>query len=145
MKRKAIKILLVEDNPDHVLLTKVALEEDGVIKNDIYVAKDGQEALDFVYNQGKYSDAPRPGLIILDVKLPKVNGFEVLRQLKKDPTFKSIPIVMLTTSAEREDVARGYAEGANSFVTKPTKFNEFVSKIKSIPSYWFTTSTLPLS
>jgi CheY-like chemotaxis protein len=142
MKDEAIKILLVEDNPDHVILTKAALEENNMA-NEIYVAKDGQEALDFMYNRGEYSDAPRPGLILLDLKLPKVSGFEVLKQLKNDPQFKSIPIIILTTSAEKEEIAQGYAEGANSYITKPIKFDEFVSKIKNIRLYWVFVNTLP--
>ena len=141
MKGEAIKILLVEDNLDHVILTKAALKENGVI-NEIYNVKDGQEALDFMYNRGKYIDAPKPGLILLDIKLPKIDGFGVLRQLKNDPKFKSIPIIMLTTSAEEEEIAKGYAEGANSFITKPVKFDEFVQKIKNIHLYWVLTNTL---
>jgi len=141
MKGEAIKILLVEDNLDHVILTKAALKENGVI-NEIYNVKDGQEALDFMYNRGKYIDAPKPGLILLDIKLPKIDGFGVLRQLKNDPKFKSIPVIMLTTSAEKEEIAKGYAEGANSFITKPVKFDEFVQKIKNIHLYWVLTNTL---
>ena len=142
MKGEPIKILLVEDNPDHVILTKAALAEHSLM-NEIYVAKDGQEALDFMYNRGKYSDAPKPGLILLDLKLPKVDGFEVLRQLKNDPQLKSIPIIILTTSAEGEEIVRGYAEGANSYITKPVKFDEFSKKIKNIHLYWVLTNTLP--
>jgi CheY-like chemotaxis protein len=141
MKIEAIKILLVEDNPDHVLLTRAALEGNGMI-NEIHIVKDGQEALDFVYNRGKYSNAPKPGLILLDINLPKVDGFEVLRQIKKDSQLKSIPVIMLTTSAREEEISRGYAEGANSYVTKPVKFDDFVQKIKNIHLYWFLTNTL---
>lgn len=143
MKKEAIKILLVEDNPDHALLTQAALEGNSMI-NNIFVAKDGQEALDIMYHRREYSDAPIPSLILLDINLPKVDGFGVLRQLKKNPAFKSIPVIMLTTSAEREDVSRGYAEGANSFVTKPAKFDECCFKINNILLYWLTTNTLPI-
>ena len=142
---KLINILLVEDNPDHVILTKKALE-DHRIANKVYVVVDGAEALDFVHNKGKYgngSDAPRPGLILLDVKLPKVDGFEVLRQLKSDPVYNSIPIVMLTTSSRDEEVIRGYAEGANSYVTKPVRFGEFADRVKSIGLYWGLINSLP--
>ena len=123
---KMIDILLVEDNPDHVILTKKVLE-DYKVANKVYIVGDGAEALDFMYHRGKYSngDAPIPGLILLDVKLPKVDGFEVLKQLKNDPEHSSIPIVMLTTSSRDEEVSKGYAEGANSYVTKPVKFDEF--------------------
>ena len=140
-----ISILLVEDNPDHVILTKKALEDYNVA-NKIYVAEDGEEALDFVYHRGKYangSNAPRPGLILLDVKLPKVDGFEVLKQLKSDEEHNSIPIVMLTTSSQDEEIARGYAEGANSYVTKPVRFNEFADKVRNIGLYWGLISSVP--
>jgi CheY-like chemotaxis protein len=130
-----IDILLVEDNLDHVLLTKRVLE-DNKVSNRVYVCNDGAEALDFVYRRAKYSDAPRPGLILLDVKMPRVDGFEVLKQLKSDPDLKSIPIVMLTTSARDEEIAKGYEEGANSYVTKPIRFDEFTEKIKNIGLYW---------
>ncbi|MBW2649360.1 MAG: response regulator [Deltaproteobacteria bacterium] len=116
MKGKPIDILLVEDNEDHAELTLRALKNNHLI-NDIHVVKDGQEALDFVYHQGKYEDTekyPRPGLILLDIHLPKVNGLEVLETLKKDPDLKSIPIIMLTTSSRDEEIARSYAGGANS-------------------------------
>lgn len=142
MKGKPLNILLVEDNPDHVILTKTALEENGVI-NDIWVVNDGQEALDFMYNRGKYSNAPKPGLILLDIKLPKIDGQEVLKKLKSDQQFKSIPTIMLTTSAEDEEIARAYENGANSYITKPVKFDEFVKKVKNLRLYWILTSSLP--
>lgn len=130
-----IDILLVEDNPDHIILTKKVLEDHNVI-NKVYVVTDGEEALDFVYRRGKYLNAPRPGLILLDVKLPRMDGFEVLRQVKNDPELKTIPVVMLTTSSRDEEIARGYAEGANSYVTKPVRFDEFAEKISNIGLYW---------
>jgi len=142
---KLIDILLVEDNPDHALLTKRVLENHGVA-NKVYVAEDGAVALDYMYRRGKYSngnDAPRPGLILLDVKLPKLNGFEVLKQLKSDPEHSSLPVVMLTTSARDKEVARGYSEGANSYVTKPVKFDEFADTVKNIGLYWGLISTVP--
>jgi len=142
---KLIDILLVEDNPDHVILAKMVLEKHNVA-NNVYVAADGAEALDFIYHRGKYSNGnnpPRPGLILLDVKLPKVDGFEVLKQLKSDQRYCSIPIVMLTTSSRDEEVAKGYAEGANSYVTKPVKFTEFAEKVKNIGLYWGLITSLP--
>ncbi|MBI4620147.1 MAG: response regulator [Desulfobacterales bacterium] len=145
MNSEPVKMLLVEDNDDHVELTKRALRENGIL-NDIYVVKDGQEALDFLYHRGKYSDktkAPRPGLILLDVKLPKIDGFEVLEKIKSDPDLKLIPVIMLTTSSRDEEIAKGYAGGANSYVTKPVDFNEFVNKIKSIRLYWVLVNKLP--
>ena len=140
-----VDILLVEDNPDHAILTKKVLEENNVA-NRIYLVKDGEEALDFIYQRGKYSnsrDAPRPGLILLDIRLPKVDGLEVLRQIKSDPEHKSIPVVMLTTSSRDEEIARAYDEGVNSYVTKPVEFAEFASKIKNIGMYWALITSLP--
>ncbi|MDO9528906.1 MAG: response regulator [Syntrophales bacterium] len=145
MKGKPVDILLVEDNEDHIELTLRALKNNHLI-NDIYVVKDGQEALDFVYHQGKYEDTekyPRPGLILLDIHLPKVNGLEVLETLKKDPDVRSIPIIMLTTSSRDEEIVRSYAGGANSYVTKPVDFEEFAKKIKDIRLYWTIVNSLP--
>ena len=142
---KLIDILLVEDNPDHALLTRRVLESYKVA-NKVQVVEDGADALDYMYRRGRYNngnDAPRPGLILLDVKLPKVDGFEVLKQLKSDPEHSSIPVVMLTTSARDEEVARGYAEGANSYVTKPVRFDEFAEKVKNIGLYWGLISSIP--
>ena len=132
-----IDILLVEDNPDHAMLTKKVLEDNKVV-NKIFLVEDGEEALDFIYHRGKYNNgnAPRPGLILLDVKLPKIDGFTVLKQLKNDLEYKNIPIVMLTTSSRDEEIAKGYADGANSYVTKPIRFDEFTEKIKCIGIYW---------
>ena len=145
MKGKPVDILLVEDNDDHAELTLRALRNNNLI-NEIYVVKDGQEALNFIYHQGKYEDTgkyPRPGLILLDVHLPKVNGLEVLETLKKDPALKSIPVIMLTTSSRDEEIARSYAGGANSYVTKPVDFEEFAKKIKDIRLYWTIVNSLP--
>ena len=142
---KLIDILLVEDNPDHAMLTRRVLK-DYKVANEVHLVEDGADALDYVYRRGQYSNgknAPRPGLILLDVKLPKVDGFEVLRQLKTDPEYSSIPVVMLTTSSHDEEVARGYADGANSYVTKPVRFDEFAEKVKNIGLYWGLISSLP--
>ncbi len=142
---KLIDILLVEDNPDHAMLTRRVLE-DYKVANRVHVVENGVDALDYIYRRGKYSDgngATRPGLILLDVKLPKLDGFEVLKQLKSDPEYSSIPVVMLTTSARDEEVIRGYAEGANSYVTKPVRFDEFAEKVKNIGLYWGLISSVP--
>ena len=140
-----IDILLVEDNPDHAILTRKVLEDHNV-SNKVYVVEDGEEALDFIYHKGKYGDgnaAPRPGLILLDVKLPKIDGFEVLKRLKGDPEHKMIPIVMLTTSSRDEEISKGYAAGANSYVTKPVRFDEFTDKVRNIGLYWGLISSIP--
>jgi CheY-like chemotaxis protein len=133
-----IDILLVEDNPDHAVLIKRVLE-DYKVSQRVYIVEGGEEALDFIYHKGEYSsihDTPRPGLVLLDLKLPRMDGFKVLRQLKSDPDYRSIPVVILTTSSRDEEIAKGYAEGANSYVTKPVNFDEFTDKVRSIGSYW---------
>ncbi|MFH1951151.1 MAG: response regulator [Pseudomonadota bacterium] len=145
MKGKPVDILLVEDDPDHAELTIRALKDNNVL-NEVYVVKDGQEALDFVYHRGSYTDRkryPRPGLILLDIRLPKMDGLEVLKELKADPQLKSIPVVMLTTSERDEEIAESYGAGANSYVVKPVEFEEFTKKVKELNLYWTITNTLP--
>jgi len=145
MKGKPVDILLVEDNPDHAELTMKALKQNNVL-NEVYLASDGREALDFMYHRGKYADektSPRPGLILLDIRLPKVDGLEVLKQLKDDPQFKSIPVIMLTTSDRDEEIAESYAGGANSYVVKPMDFEDFMKKIRELKLYWTLTNRLP--
>ncbi len=142
---RPIVILLVEDNPDHILLIKRALEVNNVL-NEVRVVEDGQEALDYLYRQGKYTDpesAPRPGLILLDIKLPKVDGLEVLRRIKNDPTLKVIPTIMLTSSEQEADVLRSYLNGANSYIVKPIRFDDFVQKVRELKLYWILVNTLP--
>lgn len=146
VKGKPVNILLVEDNEDHAELTLNALRNNNVI-NEIHVVRDGEEALDFVYHRGKYTDVekfPLPGLILLDISLPKLSGLEVLETLKVDPDLRHIPIIMLTTSSREEEIVKSYANGANSYVTKPVDFDEFVRKIKDIKLYWTLTNSLPL-
>ena len=141
-----VDILLVEDNPDHAILTKKVLEESHVA-NKIHLVEDGERALDFIYHRGKYSggdNAPRPGLILLDIRLPKVDGLEVLKQIKSDPEYRSIPVVILTTSSRDEEVARAYDDGANSYVTKPIEFAEFASKVRNVGMYWGLIASLPI-
>ena len=140
-----VTILLVEDNPDHALLTMRALQ-DGNLLNKVFWVKDGAEALDFLYHRGAYTDAaqaPRPGLILLDIKLPKVDGHAVLEQIKNDKDLQSIPTVMLTTSEAEEEVSHCYASGANSYVAKPVRFADFVDKVRAVKLYWTLTNTLP--
>jgi CheY-like chemotaxis protein len=138
-------ILLVEDNQDHAELTLKALKN-GDVSNHIVWVKDGEEALQYLQRQGRYTDesaAPRPGLVLLDVNLPKVSGHEVLRRIKADDSLRAIPVVMLTTSDRTEEVAASYRAGVNSFVTKPVKFSEFVERVKSVKLYWVVTNRLP--
>lgn len=139
-------ILLVEDNPDHSVLIIDELKEHGGIINEIYHVKDGEEALDFLYHKNLYEDenkAPVPGLIVLDLKLPKVDGTEVLKKIKSDPDLKSIPVVILTTSAHEEDIARSYKNGTNSFITKPINFEEFIKVVREIKFYWILINKIP--
>lgn len=142
---RPVDILLVEDNEDHAELTCRALKN-GNVRNNIFWVKDGEEALDFLFRRGRYAKpagAPRPGLILLDVQLPKVDGHGVLRQIKSDPQLRAIPVVMLTTSRRNEDVNESYAGGANSFVTKPVGFRDFVETIKAVKLYWVVTNVAP--
>lgn len=138
-------ILLVEDNPDHAELTTKALKQNNLL-NEVYVVTNGRDAFDFMYHKGKYTNKkkfPRPGLILLDIRLPIVDGFEVLKQLKNDPQFKSIPIIMLTTSDRDEEIAESYAGGANSYVVKPMDFKDFMKKVRDLKFYWAITNSLP--
>jgi len=133
-----IKILLVEDNPDDIDITKRALKEAKVI-NKLWIVRDGQEALDFLKHEGDYKDlssSPKPGLILLDINLPKLNGIDVLRAIKKDSNLKRIPVVMLTVSKRDEDIIRSYDNGCNSFIQKPVNFENFVEVVKEVSLYW---------
>jgi len=141
-KRREVDILLVEDNPDHVELILKTLEENNVL-NEVYVVTNGEDALDFLYQRGKYADAPRPGVILLDIKLPRVDGIEVLRQIKADAKLKPIPVVMLTTSAGEREIVESYNYGANSYIVKPVDFQQFAKVIKELKLYWMVISSLP--
>ena len=135
---RIVDILLVEDNPDDILITQKALKEAKVV-NKLWVVRDGQEALDFLYHKDKYQDintSPRPGLILLDINLPKVNGLEVLKRIKEDADLKRVPTVILTVSRRDEDIVRGYDHGCNSFIQKPVEFEKFVEAVKQISLYW---------
>ncbi len=138
------RILLVEDNEDHIEHTVDALEEGGII-NSITVVRDGLSAIQYLKHEGPYSAddvAPRPGLILLDVKLPKRDGFDVLATIKSDPDLKTIPVIMLTTTGNEEDIARGAMLGANDYIVKPVQFDEFIHKVKGLGKYWALISDL---
>src|SRR3972149_1654082 len=138
MTRHAPPILLVEDNPDHAELTTRALQR-GKLANRIHWVKDGEEALHYLFHEGAYSNgasAPKPGLMLLDIRLPKVDGFEVLRRVKADPGLCSVPVVMLTTSDRGEEVAEAYRLGANSYITKRLRCAELTQKIAAVEIYW---------
>ena len=138
----SVDILLVEDNADHVELILKALRDNNVL-NEVRVVTNGEEALDFLYRRGEYADAPRPGLILLDIKLPKVDGIEVLRRIKADPKLKSIPVVMLTTSAGEKEIVESYNCGANSYIVKPVDFEQFAKVIKELKLYWLVINSSP--
>ena len=136
--QKIVNILLVEDSPDDILIAQKALKEAKLV-NKLWIVRDGQEALEFLFHRGKYEDiksSPRPGLILLDINLPKVNGLDVLKKIKADQDLRRIPTVMLTVSRRDEDVVKGYNDGCNSFIQKPVEFEKFVEAVKEISLYW---------
>ena len=139
---KPVEILLVEDNPGDVRLTIEALKE-GKVRNHLSVAKDGVEALDFLFRRGKFTDAVRPDIILLDLNLPKKDGREVLAEIKKDPKLRRIPVVVLTTSAADEDILKSYDLHVNCYITKPVDMDRFIEVVKAIDSFWFTVVQLP--
>jgi CheY-like chemotaxis protein len=130
-------ILLAEDNENDVELTLTALKECH-LSNDVEVVRDGAEALDYVYRQGKYSERENglPCVILLDLKMPKVDGHEVLRQIKSDPVLRHIPVVVLTSSREEKDLVLSYDLGVNAFVVKPVDFQQFIEAIKNLGMFW---------
>jgi two-component system, response regulator len=142
-----VDILLVEDNPHDVLLTLRAFDR-FQMANRVHVARDGEEALDFVFRRAQYAEraaGEAPKLILLDLKLPKVDGLEVLRQLKSDPLTRAIPVVVLTSSAEERDLVRGYALGVNSYIVKPVDFEAFMEAARVLGMYWLLLNRRPAS
>ncbi|MDD5560245.1 response regulator [Candidatus Methylomirabilis sp.] len=139
---RQIEILLVEDNPADVRLTQEALK-DGKLLNSLSIVGDGVEAIAFLRRQGKYADAPRPDLILLDLNLPKKDGREVLAEIKTDETLKSIPVVVLTVSKAEEDILKTYKLHANCYITKPVDLDQFISVTQSIEDFWFSIVKLP--
>lgn len=140
---KPIEILLIEDNPGDVRLTIEALKEAKVI-NHLTVVKDGMEALAFLRRQGSYSAAPRPHLIVLDLNLPRKDGREVLADIKADDRLKRIPVVVLTTSQDEQDVLKSYNLHANCYITKPVDLDQFVRVVRSIEDFWLGIVVLPV-
>ncbi len=137
-----IDVLLVEDDPADELITREAFE-DNKIGNTLHVVRDGEEALDFLFRRGAYTDAVRPDLILLDLNLPKYDGREVLQQIKTNEELSSIPVVVLTTSSAEEDILRSYRLHANAYVTKPVDLDQFVSAIRQIDDFFLTVVKLP--
>jgi CheY-like chemotaxis protein len=131
------RILLVEDNPHDVEMTLAALEENH-LANEVVVVRDGEEALDYLYRRGifKLRSAGHPAVVLLDLKLPKVDGLEVLKQIKNDEELRAIPVVMLTSSREEKDLVQSYNLGVNAYVVKPVDFHEFVDSLKELGLFW---------
>jgi CheY-like chemotaxis protein len=142
MNGKPIKILLVEDNLGDVRLTLEAFEE-GKVCNEISVVNNGAEAMAFLHGEGKYADAPRPDLILLDLNLPKKDGYEVLAEIKQDSSLKRIPVVILTTSKAERDILETYYLHANCYITKPVDLEQFMTVVKSIETFWLDVVKLP--
>jgi len=137
-----VDILLVEDNPADLRLTQEAMRGSKLL-NKLHVVSDGEEALSYLRRQGKYADAPRPDLILLDLNLPKKDGREVLAEIKLDPELKVIPVVVLTTSEAVTDILKSYNLHANCYITKPVAFEQFKKVVNSIESFWFSIVKLP--
>lgn len=138
-------ILLVEDNPDDVELTRLAFEE-GNITNEMAVAIDGEEALDYLFGTGKYANRESdilPAVILLDLKLPKVSGLDVLARIREESRTRCLPVVVLTSSAEDEDIVRSYSLGANAYVRKPVNYSEFVQAAKTLGLFWLLLNEVP--
>ena len=142
MSAQSLEILLVEDNEDDILLEQEAIVEAKLI-NLMYVVRDGEEAMAYLRREGKYQNAQLPGLILLDINMPKKNGFEVLNEIKTDPALMHIPIVMLTTSDSESDIVKSYAKGACSFITKPMDFYKFGEVIRQFALYWALVARVP--
>jgi CheY-like chemotaxis protein len=140
-----IEILLVEDNPDDLELALYALRANK-LANKIEVARDGEEALDFFFCRGQFSSRPegsRPSLVLLDLKLPKIDGLEVLREIKKDPSTRATPVVILTSSKEEKDMVMSYQLGVNSYIQKPVDFTQFRETVKQLGLYWLVVNQPP--
>ena len=145
MMVNSISILVVEDDPSHRLIIRKAFEKADV-KNSIYEAVDGIDGLDYLFHRGKYAsrkDCPSPGLILLDLKMPRMDGYEMLTSLKSNDETKQIPVIVLTTSESEEDINRCYKLGANAYLSKPATNTELVEKLKSLRLFWYLAAELP--
>jgi CheY-like chemotaxis protein len=137
-----IEVLLVEDDPGDVLMTQEAFEEHKV-RNNLSVVNDGAEAIAYLRREGRYADAPRPDLVLLDLNLPRRDGREVLAEIKSDPDLRRIPVVVLTTSQADEDIVRSYQLHANAYVTKPVDFERFIEVVRQIDDFFVSVVKLP--
>ncbi|OBI41093.1 response regulator [Mycobacterium colombiense] len=139
---RAIDILLVEDDPGDELITREAFEHNK-LKNRLHVAHDGEEGLDYLYRRGRFADAPRPDLILLDLNLPKYDGRQLLEKVKSDPDLARIPVVVLTTSSAEEDILKSYKLHANAYVTKPVDLDQFMRAVRQIDEFFVQVVRLP--
>lgn len=139
---RPIDVLLVEDDPGDELITREAFEHNKV-SNTLHVARDGEEGLDFLYRRGRFRDAPRPDLVLLDLNLPKYDGRQLLETIKSDPDLWHIPVVVLTTSAAEEDILRSYKLHANAYVTKPVDLDQFINAVRQIDEFFVQVVRLP--
>ena len=137
-----VEILLVDDNPGDVALTKVALR-DARIMNHIHVASDGAEALAFLKRQGGFADAPRPDLVLLDLRMPKVDGHQVLAEMKADPELRRIPVIVMSSSSAEKDLVRAYDAQISAYLVKPSNFDEYFNAIRAVKELWFHIVALP--
>lgn len=145
-RRTTVTILIADDDEDDCMLAREALAETR-LPTDLHFVQDGEELMNYLYQRGKYAvqnDSPRPGLILLDLNMPKKDGREALREIKTDPQLRQIPVVVLTTSKSEEDIYRSYELGANSFISKPVSFASLVDVMKTLRKYWFEIVELPL-
>lgn len=143
--KASIVIVMADDDEDDILLTQKALRQ-GKLLNELYCVRDGEELLDYLLHRGEYTDvskAPRPGVILLDLNMPRKDGREALKEIKANPDLKDIPIVVFTTSKAEEDIYRSYKLGVNSFITKPVTFERLIEVMQMLGKYWFEIVTLP--
>jgi len=139
---KTVEILLVEDDQDDIFLTKKAFKQQNVV-NNLHVVTDGVDAMEFLRQEGEYTDAPRPDIILLDLNLQTMDGEEVLEAIQDDKTLRTIPVVVLTSSDAEEDIVRSYELNANAYLTKPVDFNGFLDVVDSIDQFWISVVKLP--
>jgi len=142
MMSEPLELLLVEDNEDDIVIIREAFA-DARLGNVLNTVRDGEEALAYLRQEGRYQDAHRPGLVLLDINMPKKNGFEVLETIKAHPQLRSLPVIMLTTSDREEDIVHSYADGACSYIRKPVDLNQFNEVVKHFELYWTLVSRIP--
>jgi CheY-like chemotaxis protein len=138
-----VRILVAEDNEDHLFFIVRALRDVNGVVFEVDAVRDGEEALDFLYRRGRFAAQPRPHLILLDLKMPKVDGLDVLERIKADPELKTIPITMLTSSDRKEDIDEAYRRGGNAYVLKQPSFTGLKQEIQAVSDYWTTIAVLP--